>query len=48
MSETVKRKAGRPVVADNGKNRTFRLTDAQYAKMKLLGGVKWLKSLLGD
>jgi hypothetical protein len=38
--------AGRPPVLNKSKNRTFKLTDAQYARMKELGGVKWLKSLL--
>lgn len=39
-------KAGRPKVADKGKNRSFKLTDLQYAKLKELGGVKWLKKQL--
>jgi len=38
--------AGRPTVEDKAKMRTMRLTDAEYAKYKLLGGIKWLKSLL--
>lgn len=39
----IKNPVGRPSVADKAKNRTFKLTDAQYLRLKSLGGVKWLK-----
>ncbi len=40
--------AGRPVVEDLAKRRTIRLTDADYAKFKLLGGAKWLRKKLKE
>lgn len=51
MTEKTKSPVGRPSIPDidKGKNRSFKLTDVQYAKLKLLGGVKFIKSLLnGD
>jgi len=42
----VKTKVGRPRVDDKGKNRSIKLTDTQYAKFRLLGGIKWLKRIL--
>lgn len=38
--------AGAPVKADKAKNRTIRLTDAEYSKFKELGGANWLRHLL--
>ena len=40
--------AGRPATGRNTENkqRQVRLTDPQWAKFKLLGGVRWLRSLL--
>jgi len=43
-----KNPVGRPPVADKGRNRSFKLTDAQYAKLKLLGGVKWFKKIIEE
>ena len=43
-----KNKIGRPKVANKGKNRSFKLTDTQYAKLRLLGGVKWLKKMIEE
>ena len=41
-----KNPVGRPPVADKAKNRSMSLNDAEYAKFKQRGGIKWLKSYL--
>lgn len=38
--------AGRPTIAEPAKNRTIRLTDADWLKFKSIGGVAWLKLML--
>lgn len=40
--------AGRPTLAEPAKNRTIRLTDADWQKFKSLGGVAWLKEMIGQ
>jgi len=38
--------AGAPKLADSAKIRSIRMTDADYSKFKLMGGVKWLRDIL--
>lgn len=40
--------AGAPTVSDKAKSRTISLNDAEFAKFKLIGGLKWLKDLLNS
>lgn len=40
--------AGAPLKADKAKNRTVRLSDAEYIKFKELGGARWLKMKLNE
>lgn len=37
---------GRPKVAALAKNRTIKLTDADWAKFRAVGGAKWLREQL--
>lgn len=41
-----RKNAGRPTIIDKAKSRTIRLNNADYAKFKLLGGLKWLRDFL--
>ena len=38
--------AGAPVKADKAKNRTIRLSDAEYKIFKERGGANWLRHIL--
>lgn len=40
--------AGAPTVSDKAKSRTVSLNDAEFAKFKQLGGLKWLKDTLNN
>ena len=41
-----KKPVGRPPVADKARNRSLSMNDAEFAKFKKAGGIKWLKLLL--
>ena len=41
-----KNPVGRPPVADKAKNRSMSLNNAEYAKFRQLGGIKWLKKII--
>lgn len=41
--------AGKKPLGDQAmKSRTVRLTDEQYRKFKLIGGISWLRDILGE
>ncbi len=46
MSVRQKKPVGRPVLEDKAKIRSLRLTDADWLKLKAMGGIKWLRSVL--
>lgn len=43
---TEPKKRGRPAVADLAKNRTVKMTDADWEKFRAIGGMKWLRAQL--
>lgn len=42
----IKKKPGRKPMAEGMRNRTFRLSDADYALIGDLGGVNWIRAAL--
>ena len=38
--------AGRPTIAEPAKNRTIRLTDADWLRLKAAGGAQWVILML--
>jgi hypothetical protein len=38
--------AGRPTIAEPAKNRTIRLTDADWLRLKAAGGAPWVRLML--
>lgn len=41
----IKKKPGRKPMTEDMRNRTFRLSDADYAMLQSLGGVKFLRAV---
>jgi hypothetical protein len=41
-----KKQRGRPAVADLAKNRTIKLTDADWDAFRAMGGAKWLRDMI--